>query len=78
MLLKIQNVLPRWLRRVVLCATSSRTRPVQTACEQPFPATQAQVALDGIRHDFFSASLHDVRRSLQLGHQRRGDPDTAV
>jgi hypothetical protein len=45
---------------------------------QPFPATQTQVALDGILHDFFRASLLDVRRSLQLGHQRLGDPDTAV
>jgi hypothetical protein len=45
---------------------------------QPFPATQAQVALDGILYDFFRASLLDVRRSQQLGHQRLGDPDTAV
>jgi hypothetical protein len=43
-----------------------------------FPATQAQAAHDGILHDFFRVSLLDVRRSLQLGHQRLGDPDTAV
>ena len=33
---------------------------------------------DGILHDLFKAPLLEVRRSLQLGHQRLGDPDTAA